>query len=105
MLSPRQSVIIGPTDIIRPIPTTGTSVVLGGRGAGGSLVTTGIIGQIDIITDRMDTTGRLVASESNRQEAARKYTSGQRLAHSLRGNIGGSVVRLTHAAATDCQQS
>jgi len=55
--------IIGPIrrmHIIRPMRITGMSVVPGGRGAGGSLATTGIIGQID--TDPMDITGRLFAS-------------------------------------------
>jgi hypothetical protein len=35
--------------IIRPMDITGMSVVVGGRRAGGSLVTTGITGRIDII--------------------------------------------------------
>ena len=51
-------VITGPTDIIRRMGITGTSVVPGGRGAGGSLGTTGIIGQIDM--DHMDTTDSFV---------------------------------------------
>ena len=41
--------------IIRPMDTPGMSVVVGGRRAGGSLVTTGIGGRIDII-GRMDIT-------------------------------------------------
>jgi hypothetical protein len=51
-------VIIGPTDIIRRMHITGMSVVPGGRGADGNPVTTGIIGRIDILIDRMDTAGR-----------------------------------------------
>jgi len=51
-------VITGPTDITRHMHIIGTSVVPGGRAAGGNLVTTGIIGRIDIITDRMGIVGR-----------------------------------------------
>jgi hypothetical protein len=55
-------VIMGRMDIIRRMHITGMSVVRGGRGAGGSLVTTGIIGRIDIIPDRMDIADRHGAS-------------------------------------------
>jgi hypothetical protein len=48
-------------DITRRMDITGMSVVPGGRGAGGNLVTTGIIGRIDIITGRMDITDRIDA--------------------------------------------
>jgi hypothetical protein len=53
-------------DITRRMDITGMSVVPGGRGAGGNLVTTGIIGRIDIITGRIDAiaTGEIVSVES-----------------------------------------
>ena len=58
-------VITGPTDITRHMHIIGTSVVPGGRAAGGNLVTTGIIGRIDIIPDRMDIADRHGASGFN----------------------------------------
>jgi hypothetical protein len=52
-------VITGPTDITRRMRIIGMSVGPGGRGASGNLDTTGTIGRIDIITERIDTAGSL----------------------------------------------
>ena len=77
-------------DITRRMDITGMSVVPGGRGAGGNLVTTGIIGRIDIITGRMDITGRIDAIATGEIVSVESIAPRRHRCHLVRGALSRS---------------
>ena len=77
-------------DITRRMDITGMSVVPGGRGAGGNLVTTGIIGRIEIITGRMDIIGRIDAIATGEIVSVESIALRRHRYHLIRGALSRS---------------